>query len=117
MKTLIVISAILVLTTTNFFAQDNALEIKNLEKGVITGSENQFKLFSHEELEVNLKFTLKKLDSYKVVILNDHNQIVYSKKIKEGVNKVSFNTEQEEEYTVKLISDEKTNLLALQNKN
>lgn len=117
MKTLILISAFLVVTTTNLFAQDNALEIKNLDKGVISDSGNQFKLYSHEELEVNLKFTLKESDSYKAIIVNDNNQIVYSKIIKEGVNKISFNTEQEEEYTVKLISDEKTNLVALQNKN
>ena len=118
MKTLITISAFLVVSATNIFAQQNsALELKNLQKEVINTEHNQFKLFSHEELEVDLNFTLNKLESYQLVIFNNQNQIVYTKKInKEGANKVYFTTKQEEEYTVKLYSEKDVNLVALLNR-
>lgn len=117
MKTLITMAALLAATATTVFAQQNsALELKNLQKEVINTDKNQFKLFSHEELEVDLKFTLNKLESYQVVIFNDHNQIVFTKKInKEGINKVYFTTKQEEEYTVKLYNEKDINVVALLN--
>lgn len=118
MKTLILISAFLAVSASNLFAQQNsAIEIKNLEKMVIENENNEFKIFSHEELEVDLNFTLNKLDSYIVVIYNDRNKVVYKEKInKEGKNKVYFRTHQNEEYTVKLYNENDNNLIALTNR-
>ncbi len=118
MKTLIVISAFFAVTVTNLFAQKNsATEIKNLQKEVINNDNNEFKIFSKEELEVDFNFTLNKLESFVVVILNDNNQIVYTKKInKEGLNRVYFTTKEDEKYTVKLYSEKDTNLIALMNR-
>ena len=46
MKTLITMAALIAATATNVFAQENnALEIKNLQKEVISNDNNQFKLF------------------------------------------------------------------------
>ena len=118
MKTLIVMAAFLAATGTTVFAQQNsALEIKNLKKEVINNDKNQFKLFSHEELEVDLNFTLDKSASYTVAIFDNKDQLVYTKKIeKEGRNRVYFRTEQDKEYTVKLYGEKDVNLVALLNR-
>ena len=118
MKTLITMAALIAATATNVFAQENnALEIKNLQKEVISNDNNQFKLFSHEDLEVDLNFTLDKSDSYVVVIFNNKDKVVFTKKIeKKGRNRVYFDTKQDEEYTVKLYSEKDINLVGLLNR-
>ena len=115
MKTLILISALLAVSATNLFAQqNNAIELKNLQKEVINNDNNEFKIFSNEELEVDLNFNLNKFESYMVVIFNDKDQIVYTKKIgKEGKNIVYFTTKPEKEYTVKLYNENDKTLVAL----
>ena len=119
MKTLITISALLVVATTNLYAQKrSAIEIKNLERKEINCNDrNEFKLYAHEELEVDLNFNLTHSEFNFVVISDDQNEVVFSKIMdKKGKNKIFFTTQEEKEYTVKLYSDKDINLVALTNR-
>jgi hypothetical protein len=104
MKKLLLITVLLVVATTKSVAQiKNAIEIKNLEQEFSKKERNEFKIVAHEEVEVNLKFELKKEDAFNVLILDRQNRIVFSREYyTEGENKIAFTMDQDEQYTVKL---------------
>lgn len=104
MQKLLLITVLLVVAATKSLAQvKNAIEIKNLGTEFSTKENNEFKIVAHEEVDVNLKFNLKKEDSFNVLILDEHKNIVFLQEyIKEGENKIAFTMDEEEQYTVKL---------------
>lgn len=114
MKTLIIISAFLAVSTTNLFAQKNsALEVLNLENGVLKNENNLFKIISHEDSDINLTFNLNEFDTYMVLVYNKKNKIVCQKTInKKGKNKVYFTADDNQEYTVKLINKTDIQMIA-----
>lgn len=104
MQKLILIAALLVVSATKSLAQvKNAIEIKNLETAFSKKENNEFQIIAHEEVDVNLKFELKKEDAFEVVVLDQNEKVVFSKGYnKEGENKIAFTMDQDEQYTVKL---------------
>jgi hypothetical protein len=104
MNKLLLITAMLVASVTSSFAQvKNAIEIKNLEKEFSKKENNEFKIVAHEEVDVNLKFNLKKEDSFNVLIIDRHENIIFSQEYyKEGENKIAFTMGEDEQYTVRL---------------
>jgi DNA repair protein RadC len=104
MKKLLLITVLLVVATTKSVAQvKNAIEIKNLEQEFSKKERNEFKIVAHEEVDVNLKFQLKKEEAFNVLILDRQNRIVFSREYyTEGENKIAFTMDQDEQYTVKL---------------
>jgi hypothetical protein len=113
MKHLLLITVFVVAMTTKLLAQDNTvIEIKKNDIKSNTTENNQFKIVAHQALDVDLKFDLKKEETYDVIISNSRNKIVLSREnYKEGANKINFTMEEEEQYTVKLISKKPTNLI------
>ncbi|MCF6132934.1 hypothetical protein [Flavobacterium wongokense] len=104
MQKLLLITVLLVLSVTKSLAQvKNAIEIQNLETEFSKKENNEFKIVAHEDVDVNLKFKLKKEDAFDVLILDADKNIVFSKGYcKEGENKIAFTMDQDEQYTVKL---------------
>lgn len=104
MKKLLLITVLLVAATTTALAQvKNAIEIKSLEKEFSKKGNNEFKIIAHEDVDVDLKFNLKKENSFNVLIVDQHEKIVFSKEYyNEGENKIAFTMEQDEHYTVRL---------------
>lgn len=81
----------------------SAIEIKNLTQEFSKKQNNEFSIVAHEEVDVNLRFNLKKDDSFNLLIVDKHENIVFSQEYsKEGENKIAFTMEQDEHYTVKL---------------
>lgn len=103
MKKSLLITVLLVVVATNVIAQTKAIEIKNQETEISKKENNEFKIVAHEEVDVNLKFNLKKENAFNVLILDKLKNIVFSREyIKEGENKIEFTMEEEEQYIVKL---------------
>jgi hypothetical protein len=113
MKQLILIAGMLLAMTAKLVAQDNrVIEIKKASIEADTKEKNQFKIVTHEPLDINLKFNLKKEQTYNVIISNSKNKIVFAREnYQEGENKINFTTEEEEEYTVQLFNAKPTNLI------
>lgn len=113
MKKLLLITVLLVVTTTEIIAQNNkAIEINQFQNFHPNKENNQFKIKSNEEVNVYLKFNLKKEDNFDVLILDRHEKIVFSRKYnKVGENKICFNMEEDQQYTVKFRSTEPLNLV------
>lgn len=104
MKKLLLITVLLVASATTALAQTkNAIEINSLEKEFSKKGNNEFKIVAHEDVDVNLKFTLKKENSFNVLIIDQREKIVFSKEYhNEGENKIAFTMDQDEQYTVML---------------
>jgi len=113
MKQLLLITVFIVAMTTKLLAQESkVIEIQNFGKETFEKQNNQFKIVAHEDLDINLKFNAKKEDVYDVVITNNKNKIVYSRENYQlGENKINFTMEEDEQYTVKLIGKNPTNLV------
>ncbi|WP_264521635.1 hypothetical protein [Flavobacterium sp. N1994] len=113
MKQLILIAGMLLAMTAKLVAQDNrVIEITKSGIEAEAKEKNQFKIVTHEPLDINLKFNLKKEQTYNVIISNSKNKIVFAREnYQEGKNKINFTTEEDEEYTVKLFSQNLTNLI------
>lgn len=123
MKNLLLITVFLVAITTNMVAQEkSALEVKGLENqpfktlftesNLIKNENNQFEIFAKEEVEVYLNFNLKTDENVTVVINDLENNIVLSKNLnKAGINKITLTMNENEKYTVKLISKNLTSHL------
>lgn len=113
MKKLLLITVLLVVATTELMAQNKkAVEIKNLQNFLTKKEMNQFKIVANEESEINLKFNLKKEEAFNVLILDKRKNIVFSRGYsKEGENKIYFNMEEGELYTVNFISAERLKLV------
>lgn len=104
MKKLLLITVFLVAITTKSVAQlSTAIEIKSFEKEISKKENNEFKIVAHEDVDINLKFNLKKEDTFNVLILDNRENIVFSREYyQEGENKIAFSMEDDEQYTVKL---------------
>lgn len=113
MKQLILITALLVSALTKLVAQEkSAIEIKNPSSYKTPTENNEFNIIANEELDIKLKFNVKKEEQIDVVIMNKLNKIVLSREVfKEGENKIDFTMEEDEQYTVKLISKTKATML------
>lgn len=103
-KKLLLITVLMIAAVIKSNAQvKNAIEIQNLTQEFSKKESNEFKIVAHEEVDVNLKFNLKKEDSFNLLIVDGHEKIVFSQEYsKEGENKIAFTMEQDEQYTVKL---------------
>lgn len=104
MKKLLLIAVIMAAATATSVAQiKSGIEIKNLNQELSKKENNEFKIVAHEEVAVNLKFNLKKEDSFNLLITDEHENIVFNKEYsKEGENKIAFTMNEQEQYTVKL---------------
>ncbi len=119
MKTLILIAAILVTAVTKLVAQENAIEIRGFEKSgtIATQTTNnqgshQFEIVANENVDVNLKFTLKTEDNLNVVVKDKKDRIVFLENFrKEGKNKIEFAMEEDEKYTVMMAGNKQSNLV------
>jgi len=113
MKQLLLITVFVVAVTTNLVAQESkTIEIQKFGNETLGKENNQFKIVAHEELDVNLKFDLKKGDVYDVIISNNSDKIVLSREnYTLGENKIYFTMEEDEQYTVKLIGKKPTNVI------
>lgn len=119
MKNLLLITVFLVAMTTNLMAQDkNVIEIKDISGFAKQNENNQFKIVAHEELDIRLKFDLKKEEQMNIVVLNKLNKVVHTKELfKEGENKINFSMEENELYTVKLISKKTASMIVCLSEN
>jgi hypothetical protein len=113
MKQLILITVLLVTALAKLVAQEkNTIEIKDIYCKTTPAEENQFKIVANEALDIKLKFDLKKEEQLNVLIFNKLNKIVFSRELfKEGENKFAFTIEENEQYTVKLITKSKASML------
>ncbi|WPR71177.1 hypothetical protein SLW70_14710 [Flavobacterium sp. NG2] len=97
MKKLLLITVLLVVVTTKIMAQE-VIEIKPNEN-------TQFNIVAKERMDINLKFKVEPKDEYNVLVLDNRNKTVLSKKhLKEGENKISFTMDEGEQYLVKFNS-------------
>lgn len=112
MKKLVLSMLVLVGVTTTGLAQNNdAVKITKNDNLSLDQAKNEFKIFAKEEVDVNLKFTLPKDEIYQLYILDNENNLVQSKLYnKEGENKISFIMDENEHYTIKLVSWKPQNL-------
>ena len=103
-KKLLLITVLLVVATTKSTAQvKNAIAIENLGTAFSKKENNEFKIVAHEEVDVNLNFTLKKSEAFTVLILDQNRKVVFSQDYdKEGHNRIAFTMNEKEQYTVKL---------------
>jgi len=114
MKQLILITALLVVTSTKIIAQENAIEIKKSQKSTseLQKENHQFEIVANEGVDVNLKFNLKLEDKVKVLVTNQRDKVVFSKVYhKKGKNKIAFTMEENEKYTVILDGNKKSNMI------
>jgi hypothetical protein len=115
MKQLIVIAAMLMSFTAKLVAQENkGIEVNpfQMQKNELQKEHHQFEIVAHDNLDVNLKFSLKTDDNINVQITDKRNNIVLSEKFKKaGDNKLSFTMEENEKYFVKLIGEKQSNLI------
>ncbi len=120
MKQLILIAAFLVAAATKMIAQELVpIEIKKMEKSsVVANGNHEFAMVAHEDLEVNLKFFLKEEDKVKVMVTDSNENVVLNKEYKkQGNNKVDFEMEKEEKYSIKLSGEKPSNLVVYVDEN
>lgn len=115
MKELIVIAGMLLAMTAKLVAQENkGIEVNHFQKQTteLQKENHQFEIVAHDNVDVNLKFSLKTEDNINVIVTDKRNNIVLSEKFKKaGQNKVSFTMEENENYLVKLIGEKQSNLI------
>jgi len=77
----------------------------------LTQKENhQFEIVAKDDLDVNLKFSLKKYN-LNIVVTDQRDRVILTKKFqKEGDNRLTFSMSQNEKYVVKL-AGEQSNLI------
>lgn len=115
MKQLILIAGMLLAMTAKLVAQENkGIEVKDFQE-LNTGLQkenHQFEIVAHEDVDVNLKFSLKTEDNVNIIITDKRNNTVLSEKFKKaGQNKLTFTMEENEKYLVKLIGEKQSNLI------
>lgn len=114
MKQLILIAGALLVITAKLVAQENkGVEVNHFQKQTELQKENhQFEIVAHDNVDVNLKFSLKTEDNVNIIVTDKRNNTVYSEKIKKaGENKLTFTMEENEKYLVKLIGEKQSNLI------
>ena len=115
MKNLILIAGMLLAMTVKLVAQENkGIEVKNfqMQNTGLQKENHQFEIVANEDVDVNLKFSLKTEDSIDVVVTDKRNNTVLTEKFKKsGQNKLTFTMEENEKYLVKLIGEKQSNLI------
>jgi len=121
MKQLILIAGMLLAMTVKLVAQNNkGIEVKSFQKENIELQKDphQFEIVAHENVDVDLNFSLKTEDPINIVVTDKRNNTVYSKNFKKaGKNKLSFTMEENEKYVVKLNGEKQSNLIVQVSKN
>lgn len=114
MKQLILIAGMLLLMTAQLVAQDKGIEVKNFQttNTELQKENHQFEIVAKEDVDVNLKFSLKTEDNINVTVTDERNNTILTEKFKKaGQNKLSFTMEENEKYLVKLIGEKQSNLI------
>ncbi|WP_284652489.1 hypothetical protein [Flavobacterium terrisoli] len=119
MKHLLLITVFTVAMTTKLMAQDqNAIRINQLPQksaGIKASAQkenHQFEIVAKDELDVNLKFSLKKEDNLNIVVTDQRDRVILTRKFqKEGDNRLTFSMSQNEKYVVKLAGEKQSNLI------
>lgn len=117
MKQLILIAAMILGTIAKSTAQDNkGIEVKSFQtsNNGVQKENHQFEIVAHEDVDVNLNFSLKSEDNLNVIVKDKRNNTVLKRKFKKaGQNKLSFTMEQNEKYMVMLDGEKQSNLTVL----
>jgi hypothetical protein len=115
MKQLILIAGMLLAMTAKLVAQDNkGIEVKSfqMQQNGLQKENHQFQIVAHENVDIDLKFSLKTEDNINVTVTDKENNLVLSEKFKKaGKNKLTFTMEEDQEYLVKLIGEKQSNLI------
>jgi alpha-glucosidase (family GH31 glycosyl hydrolase) len=115
MKQLILITGMLLAMTVKLVAQENkGIEVKGFQtqNTELQKENHQFEIVAHEEVDVNLNFTLKTEDNINIIVTDKKNKTILTDKFKKaGQNKLSFTMEENEKYLVKLIGEKQSNLI------
>ncbi len=118
MKHLLLITVFgLALATQSMAQSQKAIKINYLQKESLAAQsfkdkeQHRFEILANEDLDVNLKFSLKKEDNINIVVTDDKDRVVLTKKLrKKGENSLAFSMSQNEKYIVKLDGEKKSNL-------
>ncbi|HNP33744.1 MAG TPA: hypothetical protein PKN96_10670 [Flavobacterium sp.] len=115
MKQLILIAAALLAMTIKLVAQENkGIEVNHFQQQStkLQKENHQFEIVAHEDVDVNLKFSLKTEDNINILVTDKRNNTILSQKFKKaGQNKLTFTMEENEKYLVKLIGEKQSNLI------
>jgi alpha-glucosidase (family GH31 glycosyl hydrolase) len=119
MKNLLLITVFVVAITTNLMAQDKgAIRINHLQqrslgtKTSVQKENHQFEIVAKEEVDVNLKFSLKAEDNLNIVVTDQDDKVILTKKFrKKGENRLAFTMNENEKYIVKLAGEKQSNLI------
>ena len=119
MKNLLLITVFIVALTTKLMAQDQgAIRINHLQQksvGIKTSAlkeNHQFEIVAKEEVDVNLKFSLRTEDNINIVVMDQDDKVILTKKFrKKGDNRLAFTMNENEKYIVKLAGEKQTNLI------
>ncbi|MGV3696419.1 hypothetical protein [Flavobacterium sp.] len=115
MKQLILITGMLLAMTAKLVAQENkCIEVKSFQtqQSELLQENHQFEILAHQDVDVNLKFSLKTEDNIDVIVTDKRNNTILTEKFKKaGQNKLSFTMEENEKYLVKLIGEKQSNLI------
>ena len=115
MKQLILITGMLLAMTVKLVAQESkGIEVKNFQtqNTELQKENHQFEIVAHEEVDINLNFSLKTEDNINVIVTDKNSKTVLTEKFKKaGKNKLSFTMEENEKYLVKLIGEKQSNLI------
>ena len=103
----------LTMATQSMAQSQNAIKINHLQNE--SSKENhRFEIQANEDLDVNLKFSLKKEGNINIVVTDHSDRVVLTKKFrKKGDNRLSFSMSQDEKYIVKLSAEEQSNMVVL----
>lgn len=100
--------------------QNKGIEVKNFqtEKNELQSENHQFEIVAHEDVDVNLKFSLKAEDNINIIVKDQRNKIILTEKFqKAGENKLKFNMEENETYMVELNGEKQSNLVLMLSQN
>jgi len=115
MKQLILIVGMILGLTAKLVAQDNkGIEVKGFQthETGLQKENHQSEIVAHEDIEVNLKFSLKTEDNLNITVTDKKNNTILTQKFKKsGANKLNFTMEENEKYLVKIIGDKQSNLI------
>ena len=115
MKQLLLITGMVLAMCAKLAAQDNkGIEVKNFQtqKNELQKENHQFEIVAHEEVNVNLNFSLKTEDNINIIVTDKSNNTVLTEKFKKsGQNQLTFTMEENEKYLVKLIGEKQSNLI------
>ena len=115
MKKLILIAGMLLAMASKLLAQDNkGIEVNHfpMNQTELQNENHQFEIVALENVDVDLKFSLKTEDAINVTVTDKKSKIILSEKFKKtGTNKLTFTMDENEKYLVKLTGEKQSNLI------